>query len=90
MTSPDASGVAAQDPPIAWWRVGFVWLVVGGPLAVVVASLVTVAIAVSGAEEVLTDLPPGASAQHTGSTGVGDGADMPAMQGRNHAATPRR
>jgi hypothetical protein len=90
MTRPDASTVAAEDRPTAWWRVGFVWLVVGGPLAVVVASLVTAAIAVSGAEEVLTDSPPGVSAQHGGKASVSDSAEMPAMQGRNHAATPRR
>jgi len=76
--APDA--LAPQATP--WWRVGFVWLVVGGPLAVVVASLVTLAIAVSGAEEVLT-LP----AQ---STSVGNAATVPAVQGRNHAATPKQ
>jgi hypothetical protein len=68
-----------QAPP--WWRVGFVWLVVGGPLAVVVASLVTVAIAVSGAEEVLTAPSPTPSASNA--------ATVPAVQGRNHAATPK-
>lgn len=76
--APDA--LAPQATP--WWRVGFVWLVVGGPLAVVVASLVTLAIAVSGAEEVLT-----LSAQ---STSAGNAATVPAVQGRNHAATPKQ
>jgi len=58
-----------------------VWLVVGGPLAVVVASLVTVTIAYVGAEEVLT--------QPTKQISTDDSARMPAMQGRNHVATPR-
>ena len=45
----------ADDPSATpWWRIGMVWLVIGGPLVVVVASLVTTAIAVVGAEEVLT------------------------------------
>jgi hypothetical protein len=61
--------------------VGFVWLVVGGPLAVVVASLITAAIAVSGAEEVLTETPRNPAAA--------DASRLPAVQGRNHAATPR-
>jgi hypothetical protein len=65
-----------------WWRVGFVWLVVSGPLAVVVASLVTAAIAVSGAEDVLTDASRNPSAD--------DSASLPAIQARNHAATPKR
>ena len=76
--APDA--LAPEAPP--WWRVGFVWLVVGGPLAVVVASLVTVAIAVSGAEEVLT-----APAKDTSASNA---ATVPAVQGRNHAATPKQ
>ena len=55
MSARTISAAADTSPrPIPWWRVGFVWLVVGGPLTVVVASLVTAAIAVSGAEEVLT------------------------------------
>jgi hypothetical protein len=67
------------SPP--WWRVGMVWLVVGGPLAVVVASLVTAVIAVSGAEEVLTRPTQGLSAD--------EAHLLPAVQGRNHAATPK-
>ncbi len=82
MTSPtDARPVADEGAAMPWWRVGMVWLVVGGPLAVVVASLVTAAIAVSGAEEVLTEPRYSAAA---------DAAKLPAIQGRNHAATPQR
>ncbi|MGL6109172.1 MAG: nitrogen fixation protein FixH [Rubrivivax sp.] len=80
--STNHSSAAPQSPAPPWWRVGFVWLVVGGPLAVVVASLVTAAIAVSGAEEVLTESSPRASGQ--------DSSSVPAVQARNHAATPRR
>jgi len=58
-----------------------VWLVLGGPLTVVVAGLVTAAIAVDGAEEVLTRPASGVSAK--------DAHLMPAVQGRNHAATPK-
>jgi hypothetical protein len=73
----------ARPEPVAppWWRVGMVWLVLGGPLTVVVAGLVTVAIAVHGAEEVLTRPSPETSAK--------DAHLMPAVQGRNHAATPK-
>jgi hypothetical protein len=69
----------AGAPP--WWRVGMVWLVVGGPLAVVVASLITVAIALVGAEEVLT--------RPVLSLYAGDAHMLPAVQARNHAATPK-
>jgi uncharacterized protein len=64
-------------PSLPWWRVRMVWLVVGGPLAVVVAAIVTAVIAVRGADVVI----------------AADGkafADKPAVQGRNHAATPEK
>jgi uncharacterized protein len=80
-TKLQSSAPATPAVPEPWWRVGFVWLVVGGPLTVVVAALVTAAIAVAGAEEVLTDAPADVSRT--------DAAALPAMQGRNHAATPR-
>jgi hypothetical protein len=53
------------------------WLVVGGPLLVVVAAIATAVIAVRGADPVLrvTEVQPTPSA-------------APAIQARNHAATP--
>ncbi|MFY9510095.1 MAG: hypothetical protein WAQ05_03880 [Rubrivivax sp.] len=66
------------SPP--WWRVGMVWLVVGGPLAVVVAGIATAVIAVRGADPVISNVapPPKAGQVQT---------ETPAMQARNHAAT---
>ena len=67
-------------PP--WWSVGMVWLVLGGPAVVVVAALATAVIAYRGADPVLTEAP-------TAQQAVRDlGPTTPAMQGRNHAATP--
>jgi hypothetical protein len=51
-----------------------VWLVLAGPAAVVVASLATAAIAIHGADPVIK----------------ADAARAPAVQARNHAATPRK
>jgi hypothetical protein len=48
------------------------WLVIGGPLAVVVASVVTAGIAWHGADQVIQ----------------ADTTRTPAVQARNHAATP--
>lgn len=67
-----------MTPPMPWWRIKMVWLVVGGPLAVVVASFVTLAIAIVNPDPVLTAGP------------AAKGSDMPAVQARNHAATPQR
>ncbi|MBL0089209.1 MAG: hypothetical protein IPP87_03305 [Ideonella sp.] len=58
-----------------------VWLVIGGPLTVVVASLATAVIAYKGADQVIVDTP---SARHVVTTPT---SDTPAMQARNHAAT---
>ncbi len=63
-----------------WWRVGMVWLVLGGPAAVVVAAIATAVIAVRGADPVLEHVPavPKAGQVHSAT---------PAAQARNHAAT---
>ena len=60
-----------------WWRHRMMWLVVGGPLVVVVAAVATGVIAVMGADPALpvSDVEQERSA-------------APAVQGRNHAATP--
>lgn len=64
-----------------WWRNGMVWLVIGGPAVVVVAAITTAVIAYRGADTVLVETP---SARHAVTT---PGAETPAMQARNHAAT---
>ncbi len=62
-----------------WWRHGMMWLVVGGPLVVVVAAIITAVIAVRGADALADE--PGVH-----NTAAGE-ADTPAMKARNHAAT---
>lgn len=64
--------VPTQRP---WWREPYVWLVIGGPLAVVVAGIATVVIAVKNPDPVLQQRPASS-------------ATVPAQKGRNHAATP--
>jgi hypothetical protein len=64
--------------PLPWWRVKMVWLVVGGPLAVVTASFVTLGIAITHPDPVLAPPP------------VKNVADTPAVEARNHAASPQR
>ncbi len=72
----------AASPP--WWRVGMVWLVLSGPAIVVVAGVTTAYIAISGADPIVT--AEEVAQRHGGSLQ----AHMPAMQGRNHAATGGR
>ncbi len=82
MTTASTSPGAAPVPPLPWWRVGAMWLFVGGLGIVVVASFALLATALRGADTVL----PQVSAR----TGVQNTPEAPALQGRNHAATPAR
>ncbi|CAD5365886.1 conserved hypothetical protein [Rubrivivax sp. A210] len=68
----------SEQKPTAWWRLPIVWLVIGGPALVVVASFVTLGLAIRHPDPVLV------------APSVANGADAPAMQARNHAATPSR
>jgi hypothetical protein len=65
-----------ESPP--WWRLPIVWLVIGGPAAVVVAGFVTLAIALAHPDPIVRS--PSAAAA----------SDQPAVQARNHAASPQR
>ena len=75
--------LSAQQAPVArpWWRYGMVWMVISGPLVVIVAGIATAVIAFRGADPVVTSRPAGAPT-------VQQPLDLqPAMVGRNHAAT---
>jgi uncharacterized protein len=62
-----------------------VWVVIAGPLAVVLASFVTIGIAWRNIDPVISD------ASATGpQPGVPSGSAAPAQQARNHAATPQK
>lgn len=67
--------------PAVWWRLPIVWLVIGGPALVVVASFITLGLAIGHPDPVLTN--PAATLH-------GERSVQPAMQARNHAATPAR
>lgn len=76
------SRTPSPQSPTPWWRVGMVWLVIGGPLAVVVAGIATVVIAARSADPVLDT-----SARSARATVTAPDAMTPALQARNHAAT---
>lgn len=74
-------------PSKAWWHYGHMWLVVGGPLAVIAASFVTLYFAIQVPDPVVDtdyyqkgiDINKTLDAQRDGMA--------PAIQARNHAAT---
>ena len=84
------------SPPKAWWHYGYAWLAFGGPAAVVLASLITVYIAVSHRDPLVDEnyYQKGLEINKTLVTNPTDTATAeqrnalePAMLARNHAAT---
>ena len=72
-----------------WWKFGLVWLVIAGPAAVVIAGIATVWIAMRTPDPVVAEdyYRRGVEINKTLAAQRGK-ALLPALQGRNHAATP--
>lgn len=76
------------NPKPKWWKSGYAWLVFAGPAIVVVASLITVYIAVNGQDEVLShEENQGQPLFKKAMTPEEKNALEPAIKARNHAAT---
>lgn len=77
-----------QVPP-PWWKFGYVWLVIAGPAAVAIAAVVTVWLALAYPETLVAEdyYRRGLEINRTLAAGKA-AALVPALQGRNHAATP--
>ena len=73
----------SHPPGAPWWRFAMVWFVLAGPAVVVVAGFATMAIAYRNADVVLSQPPPAVAAARPGPVST-----TPALQARNHAATP--
>lgn len=68
--------------PKPWWNERTMWLVVGGPLTVVVAGFVTLFIALRYPDPVLDTTSQAGTAEKAGPVSM-----QPAVKARNHAAT---
>lgn len=70
-----------------WWKYGYVWLVIAGPALVVVASFVTLYLAIRYPDPVVAPdyYRKGVEINQTLRNNAASLA--PAIQGRNHAAT---
>jgi len=75
-------------PPAPWWRHGYVWMVIAGPAAVVLAGVATLVIAVSVPDPVVAEDYYRRGMEINKTLAARDKALLPAQQGRNHAATP--
>lgn len=78
----------APVPSEPWYKHGHVWLLIAGPAAVVVAGVLTTVIAVRGADPVVDADYYRRGIEINKALAARDKANLPALQGRNHAATP--
>jgi len=79
-TSTSIANISDQVAP-PWWKFGHVWMVIAGPAVVVVASFLTLYLALSSPNTVL-------ETESVAQSRTGSGASLaPAMTARNHAAT---
>lgn len=84
------STVSSSAQPVAapWWKFGHVWLVLAGPLVVIVAGFITLWLAMSRPDPVVAEdyyqrgIDINKTLEHP------EKSLAPAMKGRNHAATP--
>lgn len=85
--SSNASTPSAPSRP--WWTHGHVWMIIAGPAIVVVAGFVTLWLAVRTPDPVIEAdyYKRGVEINRT-LPDADPKAMMPALQGRNHAATP--
>lgn len=70
----------------SWWNFGYVWLVISGPLVVVIASIITLYLAISRPDPVINDYyRKGMEINKT--LDAQRDSMAPALQARNNAAT---
>lgn len=76
------------DLPISgpWWRHPMMWLVIGGPTLVVVASMATLTLAITHPDPVVQSTSA-VDRSGVAADEITDAAKAPAMKARNHAAT---
>lgn len=84
VSSSPASAPVHSGP---WWKYRLMWMVVAGPVAVVLASFVTIYLAVTRPDPVYTDAQRPGVARQQPAEEAAQAELAPAMQARNHAAT---
>jgi hypothetical protein len=84
-----ANDATTPRPSPRWWRHGLVWMVIGGPAVVVVASIATFMIAAHSPDPLVAHDSYRLQVQAAAAPAQGgDKGMLPAQQGRNHAASP--
>jgi hypothetical protein len=78
-----------ENSSVPWWKHGHVWMIIAGPAIVVVASFVTLYLAISRPNEIVGDdsYQPSRQSDLSIEARRKESSQAPAMLGRNHAAT---
>ena len=85
MSTVSSSATPAAAP---WWKFGHVWLVLAGPLVVIVAGFITLWLAMSRPDPVVAEDYYQRGVDINKTLEHPEKSLAPAMKGRNHAATP--
>ena len=76
------------SPP--WWKFGHVWLVLAGPVVVIVAGFFTFWLAVRNPETMVAEDYYRQGIEINKTLEASEKSLAPAMKGRNHAVTPSK
>ena len=87
MPSSSAFGTA-PSAAAPWWRFGHVWLIIAGPVIVIIAGFVTLWLAISRPDPVVAEDYYRQGIEINKTLEAPEKSLLPAMKGRNHAATP--
>lgn len=78
----------SKTRPEPWWKFGYVWLVIAGPAAVVLAGIATLWLALANPETLVDEDYYRRGVEINRRMAAGEVTPLtPALQGRNHAAT---
>lgn len=69
-----------------WWQFGYVWFLLAGPILVIIASFITTYLAITNPDPAIEDYYRKGIEINKTLDAQRDGL-VPAVQGRNHAAT---
>ncbi len=81
-------GTIETPPP--WWKFGHVWLILAGPIVVIVAGIATFWLAVRNPETMVAEDYYRQGIEINKTLEASEKSLTPAMQGRNHAVTPSK
>ncbi|WP_010460663.1 FixH family protein [Acidovorax radicis] len=87
MPSSSALGTA-PSATAPWWKFGHVWLIIAGPVIVIIAGFVTLWLAISRPDPVIAEDYYRQGIEINKTLETPHKSLAPAMKGRNHAATP--